>query len=261
MILDNPFVADQLVDRKAKAFYDANGYLLLESVVSPEACEELATLADPFGQSPDYPVVLNIHRKRRAFGAFMMQQPLVNAVSTLHESPVYGLNSQFLFKRHGTKYGRQSWVPHQDNAYLDAESGAFSIVHLMIDASGPENGGLVFWEGSHVEPILDYEWRKSWQEDADEDEITRPGRRIHDIPAKYKPINIVAPKGSVCFMHGNLVHGSDPNLSPTRDRRQYSMGFINRNSRFLRGEVSIKMIFGKDDVERVPETPTEFAIG
>jgi hypothetical protein len=84
MILDNPFIASRLVDLEAKSFYDANGYLLLESVVSPEACEELATLAGPFGQSPDFPVVLNIHRKRRAFGAFMMQPTLVDAVSTLH---------------------------------------------------------------------------------------------------------------------------------------------------------------------------------
>jgi ectoine hydroxylase-related dioxygenase (phytanoyl-CoA dioxygenase family) len=261
MSLNKPFMTEPLVDAAAKSLYDKNGYLLLERAVTPEACDALAALAQPFGESPDYPVTLNIHRKRRAFGEFMMLAALREAVATLHGAPVCGLNSQYLFKRHGTKYGRQSWVPHQDNAYPQAEHGALSIVHLMIDDSGPENGGLVFWEGSHVEPILDYEWRKSWREDADEDDITRPGRQINNIPDKYEAINIEAPKGSLCFMHGNLVHGSAPNMSQSRNRQQYSMGFINQGSDFLRGEVSIKMIFTPDHVDQVPVDPETYVVG
>jgi len=48
-------------------------------------------------------------------------------------------------------------------------------------------------------------------------------------------------KGSLCLMHGHLIHGSYPNLSTTRSRPQYSMAFLNKNASFDEGKTSVKV--------------------
>ena len=58
---------------------------------------------------------------------------------------------------------------------------------------------------------------------------------------KYKPIDVVFPKGSISLMHGNLIHGSHPNLSKDKDRNQYSMCYMNRGVEFFKGKSSPRL--------------------
>ena len=77
--------------------------------------------------------------------------------------------------------------------------------------------------------------------------ISRPGWTIKDneikkVKKKYKAIKIDGKSGSLCFMHGNLVHSSTPNKSKTKDRATDSMAFLNKNAKFRgKGFNSVKV--------------------
>jgi ectoine hydroxylase-related dioxygenase (phytanoyl-CoA dioxygenase family) len=260
MDFDLKFRRDELVSDTEISIYDRDGFLIVPDVLDPETLKLLKEKAEPFAESPDYPVVLNIHRKQRIFGELMLHPIIMTAMERLQRSTIFGLTSQYLFKRAGSTYGRQSWTPHQDNAYPKAEHGAYTILHLALEDSDSENGGLEFWTGSHVEPILDYEYKHSWREKVDDDGIARPGWMIHNIPKQYSATNVNVSAGSLCVMHGHLIHASKPNLSVDRNRPQYSMAFINHDSSYLRGETSIKMPFTRTEVEAMPREATEFPV-
>jgi YVTN family beta-propeller protein len=140
-----------------------------------------------------------------------------------------------------TPDGRQAWVPHQDATYVDAKDGTYIQVHIFLVQNKKENGGLYYYSGSHREPKLPYEYRRSWREEFDEDGISRPGWLIKNIPPQYPKVDIVGPKGGVCFQHGNVIHGSYPNLTRDRDRCQYSIAYLNEGEFYRKGEASIKI--------------------
>lgn len=220
-------------------FYDRNGFLVIPDVFDDEACETMKSLANQAAEE-GYPVTLNIHRKIDLFFDIMKDPVLVATVKAVQRHMVVGLNSQYLYKRAGTSYARQSWTPHQDSAYINAKRGTYIQVHIFVDPQDKENGGLFYYAGSHREEILPYEYAKSWKEDFDESGISHPGWGIKEIPPQYKKIDIVGPKGGVCLQHGNVIHGSYPNLTENRSREQYSMAYLNEGASFLRGRTSIK---------------------
>jgi phytanoyl-CoA hydroxylase len=110
-------------------------------------------------------------------------------------------------------------------------------MHIFLDAQDKENGGLFCYPGSHREPILPYEYKKSWREEFDENGISHPGWKV-EIPPKYKRLDVSAPKGGFLLQHGNLIHGSHPNLSKDRSRQQFSMAFLNAGEKFEQGKTS-----------------------
>lgn len=221
-------------------FYDDFGYLIVPGVYSEEACDEIKRVAEGIADS-DYSVVLNIHRKIDLFMNIMKDPVLVSMVETVQRHQVVGLNSQFLFKKAGTPYAKQSWSPHQDNAYARARNGTYLQLHIFLDPSGKENGGLFYYRGSHKEDILPYEYVDSWKEGFDEKGISHPGWRVVP-PPEYEKVDAVGPKGGVCLQHGNVIHGSYPNLTGGRSRMQYSLAFLNEGEEFLmKGNASLKI--------------------
>lgn len=245
---------------KHKNNYNENGYAIINNAFPHEIIKDIKGSAAPFGVIPDYPIVLNIHSKMRLFGQIMLNESLMNIMKELHKEEVTGLTSQYSFKRANTKYGKQSWVPHQDNAYPKAPYGHYTIVHLALDGSNQDNGGLIFWEGSHVEPILPYIYKKSWMEESDPDGIARPGWEIESIPSKYPITKINLKPGDLCFMHGHLIHGSSSNNSTNLSREQYSMGYCTSGSSFLEGVSSKKRVFTKTELLQVPIIPEKYEL-
>jgi len=221
-------------------FYDDNGYLIVPGVYSEEACEQIKAVAEEIADD-DYSVVLNIHRKVDLFLDLMRDPILVSMIEAVQRHRCVGLNSQFLYKKAGTAYAKQSWNPHQDNAYARAKNGTYLQLHIFCDASDPENGGLYYYPGSHKEDILPYEYVSSWKEGFDEKRISHPGWKVVP-PTKYKKVDVIGPKGGVCLQHGNIIHGSYPNLANYRSRMQYSMAFLNEGVEFkLKGQTSVKI--------------------
>lgn len=227
------------LSREQIKFYDENGFLVIPLLFDEEACDTVKSLAETVADE-DYPVTLNIHRKIKLFLDIMKDPVLVSIIKTVQRHPVVGLNSQYLYKRAGTPYAKQSWTPHQDSAYVNARHGTYIQVHIFLEPSDKENGGLFYYAGSHKEDILPYEYAKSWKEDFDEHGISHPGWKIKNIPPEYMRVDVVGPKGGICLQHGDVIHGSYPNLTEDRSRGQYSMAYMNVGEKFLRGRTSIK---------------------
>ena len=170
----------------------------------------------------------------------MKDPTLVAIVETIQDHKVVGLNDQYLFKKAGSKYAKQAWEPHQDNAYVKSEHGAYTQPHIFLDDSDKENGGLYYYSGSHFEGILPNSYKESWKEPIGADGISRPGR-VCEVPEQYSRRDIVAPMGSICLQHGEIIHGSYPNLSDDRDRQQYSVAYLNKDASYNSGYNSRKI--------------------
>lgn len=231
-----------------KKFYKDNGYLLVENFIKESKAQKIKKYAiNKLAEKPNYPINLNVHRKNKVFFKIISDKNLVKIVNELQKSKVVALNDQMIYKKRKTAYAGQSWTIHQDNSYIRAPKNSYIIAHLFLDDSTPKNGGLVFWAGSHKEGILDFNVRKSHREKISKKGISRPGWTIKDneikkVKKKYKAIKIDGKSGSLCFMHGNLVHSSTPNKSKTKDRATYSMAFLNKNAKFKgKGFNSIKV--------------------
>jgi len=215
---------------KIKNFYDQNGFVIVTNAFSEKECDDIKLKADSYAEKPSYSVVLNLHRKSDFFLSVISNEKVVKIAKYIHQNDVDAVADQYLYKKPSSTYGKQAWTFHQDNSYPRAPSGNYFIVHLAVDKSEKENGGLIFLPGSHKEDILDFENNISWREKLDKDGIAKPGQTIKDksVLEKYNHKNMTFPKGSVCFMHGNLIHASYPNSSSDRDRNQYSMCYMVR---------------------------------
>ena len=71
------FTREDLVTDEDVEAYNRDGYLILPSVLSEATLDLLKEKGAPFGDAPDYPVVLNIHRKQRIFGELMLHDKML----------------------------------------------------------------------------------------------------------------------------------------------------------------------------------------
>jgi len=113
-------------------FYDENGYVVIDNIMSPENCDKVQVIAENLADN-EHSVVLNAHRKSQELFEIMKDSSIVCCVKAVQRSSIVGLNSQYLFKKSGTPYARQSWTPHQDNSYPKATQEAYIIAHLSLE--------------------------------------------------------------------------------------------------------------------------------
>lgn len=224
------------LNKKDFSFYKKNGFIVIKNFLNKKICKKIISYSLKYAEKPDYPIYLNIHRKSKVFRKIISDKNLIKILKFFQNSPVQALNDQMIFKKRNSKYGMQSWTFHQDNAYVKAGYGKYVIVHLFLENCSKNNGGLVFFAGSHAEDLLAFKRRKSHREKKNKDGTTTPGFTIYDsemkfIRNKYQKVDVKADSGSICIMHSNLVHGSYPNKSKTKDRELYAMAFISKNSK------------------------------
>ncbi len=236
------------LNKKSFDEYNLKGFYIIKNVLDKKICKKIKNYAEiKLAEKPKYPITLNVHRKDKVFYKIASDKNIVKSIKFFQKSKVDALNDQMIYKKKNSYYGKQSWTFHQDNAYPKAKYGSYVITHLFLDDSTPKNGGLIFFEGSHVEPILKYKIRTSHKEKKNKKGVTRPGATINNkdlerIRKNYKQVNIDAKSGSLCIMHGNLVHGSFPNKSKRMDRATYSVAYLNKGVKILdRGNKSKKI--------------------
>jgi len=221
-------------------FYDDNGYMVVENMLSPDMCEEAVSIYKKYAL-PDYRGIMNLERgiieyrdyavtkggvsitavmkvedKDAEFIWDIIRHPsIVAALEALQEATVINLQSMFLFKEANTPYAAQAWNPHQDGAYPRAQYGMYITGNLCFTDQDKENGCMYIYPGSHREPILLNEPVQSFHEKLG----SQPGHRVK-VPEKYlaKKTDLIMAQGSVLFLHANVIHGSYPNVSPTRSR-------------------------------------------
>ncbi|MEA2779371.1 MAG: hypothetical protein QOK29_915 [Rhodospirillaceae bacterium] len=93
---------------------------------------------------------------------------------------------------------------HQDFAFVPHSNDDVATALLMLDDMTVENGCLKVVPGSHLEGQASL-----WQGDFFAGEVAP------DVVAECerRAVEVTGPAGSVCIMHGHMLHGSHPNRS------------------------------------------------
>jgi ectoine hydroxylase-related dioxygenase (phytanoyl-CoA dioxygenase family) len=221
-----------------KDFWENNGYLIANQIFSDQECDLFLNKIKQFADG-DFSTIINPDRldflisqschlmfeklelwqriefiegarlNAQIFRSIMTDVRINHILQTIHEGKdVAALCSQFLFKEFGSKYQHEAWNPHQDNSYLNIKKGCAINVQLMLSNSNKDNGSLYVYPGSNVEEILPFEQKISYGNAAS----NQPGNNCI-IPSKYSKIDLEFKKGDLLLLHGNLIHGSYPNLS------------------------------------------------
>ena len=163
---------------------------------------------DPTGRDPlaQYPRIIHPHRKDKLSLDFMLDSRLRDVMTDfLGEEPL-AAQTMFYFKP-PTARGQ---ALHQDQMYLRAKPGTCVAAWLAIDDCDEENGCMEVVPRSQDLPLLCH---------IDADTTISFSSKMVPVPDGYEAIPALMKAGDVLFFHGNLIHGSGPNLSQTRFRR------------------------------------------
>ena len=169
---------------------------------------------------------------------------MVRCLETIQQSKIVALQSMVYYRPPGS-LGRDL---HQDSFYSKAEYGAYMGTWLPLEDTDAKNGGLVVYPGSHREPLLevieDEERKKTNTEGFPND------RGISCVvPHGYSKEYLSIKAGSVVFIHGNLVHGSEGNFSKTRFRRVFAAHYIKKGHSFLPGKHAHRQVIPVESPE------------
>lgn len=214
-----------------REFYRINGYLVAKGLFGEAECDAIVarmrTLADE-----RFSAILNQHRIDPEFLKVIRAPRLVSLLEALQDCELVGLHTQFLFKEAGSPYAAQAWNPHQDNSYPLNAADRYITVNILLAGADVESGTIYIYPGSHVEGVLPFEPTISYREQPG----TNPGNRVLNIPERYRPVDLFFGKGDVLVMHGSVIHGSHPNVSPTRSRPTFAGTYLPRGEAFVPGD-------------------------
>lgn len=191
---------------KALADYLALGYHIEPNVLTDEECDTLIRAGRELDAAKNdiFRPYMMPHRQDERFVSAMKKPLLVNILSQLVGGKVAGLQSEFFYCKPGTR----GFSLHQDNFYVEADYGVFASAWMALTDTYPEKGGLIVYPKTHVEGKLPVR-KLNLGLDAAQDPNANNEETI--VPEQYERYNIAIPKGAVLFIHGHLVHGSNPN--------------------------------------------------
>ena len=211
------------------SLYRERGYHIERELLSPSVCDHVVetALSRPNASDRTFRPIPMPHRDHAEFLAIMRLRSVVEVVEQLVGGKASGIGGEFFYMRPGTP----GFSSHQDNFYIEAPPDAFVSVWIALCEVGPENGGLVFYPGSHrfgALPIREGE------------ALSDPGQNPRAqaieclVPDGLRTIDVRLEKGSVAFFHGFLAHYSGANRS---DRFRYSLllTYIRSGSPFVPG--------------------------
>ncbi len=215
--------------QKQIAFYEANGFLVVEDAVSEsqllslraqfaEWIEESRNHNDPYGETindrprfdlepghtADQPALRRVNAPIEVSDAYY--DAMRNSRQTECVSDLVGPN----VKLHHTKINSKlpgattavKW--HQDFAFTPHSNDDVVTALLMVDDVTEENGPLEVVPGSHLGALHDL-WHGGVFTGAIDDEVAHQ--------CAQDAVLCTGKAGSVCLMHSRLLHGSAPNRS------------------------------------------------
>ncbi len=265
---------DVELSRDQLEFYNRNGYLIIENLLSIGECDDILGKFNRH-MDEDFSCILNFHRRSKLAAQdprdktlevmveieetsklaldLMRDRRCVSVIDQLQIGRMrkygrsatghmdefvprdhVGLMSILLYKKPGTQYAGQAWNVHQDNAYPQNPYGLYITVSIILADIDRENGTVFVYPGSHEEGLLPHAPQKSYREDSGK----QPGN-IASFPEKYRgtEVDIIAKKGAVFFMNGNTLHGSYPNLSD-RPRPIHINTYIPNGEEYAPGKIA-----------------------
>ncbi|MBC6440669.1 MAG: phytanoyl-CoA dioxygenase family protein [Rhodospirillales bacterium] len=210
-----------VLSAEQRAFYFANGYLLLEGYIDAERVEALRGVLDalyrraetPADCPPDFEFetsddgrhlrqILCAADHHDMIWSYASDSPLVDAVADLVGPDVLFRESNVAFKRPG---GRGfDW--HQDSAFAPATNLTPLMTLTYLDDVTMEMGPTRVIPGSYRGPLLDhYGPDGAW--------LGLIGDQDRHLIPEETAVAITAPAGSVLISNCNTVHSALPNTS------------------------------------------------
>lgn len=213
----------------ASLLYAERGFHIERELLPTAMCDHIVAtaLSRPNASDGSFKPIPMPHRDHAEFLATMRHRPIVDIVEQIVGGTASGIGGEFFYMRPGTP----GFSAHQDNYYVQAPPEAFVSVWIALCDVGPENGGLVFYPGSHRYGALPVRQGKAQPHPGQ-----NPGAQAIEclVPDGIEGIDVWLEKGSVAFFHGLLAHFSGPNRS---DRFRYSLllTYIRAGSPFIPG--------------------------
>lgn len=213
-----------------KVFFDENGYLVVERVLTDEELAGVRQRTDEIIADPDSaPAGVSVGREgdtvadkskpeaanqavRGAaflvrfdpmFREFARNPKILELVRGLIGPRIKVFRDQMLLK----PPGGQDKPVHQDQSYFRVRpEGVLVTAWIALDPATEENGCMCYVPGSHKYGIFDVE--------------TDPGKPVHHIPVTRgiplpEPVRCPVPAGSIIFHHGCTLHSSGVNHTQT----------------------------------------------
>lgn len=226
-------------------FFRTNGFALVNNVYSPDEVKGLRELYDDIARKREAKgkrPYANAHNVMAAVQAVPRQENLRGLMRELLGPAFKVITTQVMYKPPGSK----GFSTHQENTFARAEpEDGYMVAWLALDEATRENGGLYVYPGSHKESVFPI--KVSWLnllgeapaillhllkkifvgEFEDGENMTAVMPRVFNtqVPERYERAYVkVAAPGAVIFVHGNVVHGSDGNMTD-RFRRCLVMAF------------------------------------
>ena len=216
-----------MLSREQTAFYDDNGYLLIEDAVTPAQLDQLRTITnhlvdqsrgltvsdDRFdldeGHTAERPRLTRIklpHKLDPYYWEVLQNSRMTEVLRDLLGDNVMLQTAKLNTKAPG---GGQAVEWHQDWAFYPATNDSMLALGLMLEDVDLDNGPLQVIPGSHKGPVLAHTMNGVFCGAVDPDDADFQ----HD-----KAVTLTGKAGSMTVHHVRMLHGSAPNVS-NRDRR------------------------------------------
>lgn len=216
-----------------RAAWDADGFVVLEGLLSPAACDRFVTHMQ------------DLHSGRKQLDGFELRQPdSANEWGRTHNQHVYdalaleylilpqlqaplrdclgdeaeGIQTMYFWR--GSEQRR-----HQDQYYLP---GCMSAWLAFVDVSR-DNGTIQVQPGSHRQRLLtkaDFEEGGEFHEWDYNDAVDEQFKRNQQSGTVGAEVPVEVPGGSVVLFHGGLVHRGGEILHPGSDRHVLANHYI-----------------------------------
>lgn len=213
--------------------YKDEGYLIVQSFLSPETCDALSSHAHLVAAGY-YTNILNLHDKSKAFMDLMTSRELLEIVDQIQEARMIPIGSIFFFCKPGNDLEQGSNM-HQDNYAPKAPYGSYFVVGLALDDAAPENGSLIIYPGTHHLGDLENTPTKNFEMEDGKISKAYPIGNEAAIPIGYKPLQLTYKKGDLILLHGHTVHGAPKNRSQVNWRRKIYLHYIKDGDPFWPG--------------------------
>jgi phytanoyl-CoA hydroxylase len=187
--------------------YRETGFHIEENIFSTAECAELIEAAKKLENAVNgtFRPQMMPHRTDEIYLEALRKPKLVAIINTLVNGQACALQSEFFYCKPN---GMRGFSLHQDNFFVQAPMDTFASAWIALVDTYPEKGGLIVYPGSHKEGELPVR-KLNLSLDAAQDPNANNEETI--VPAQYKAINVSVPRGAALFIHGHLVHGSNPN--------------------------------------------------
>jgi len=191
---------------KVLEHYHEFGFHIEENVFDDAECAQLIEAAQQLDNAKNgtYRPFMMPHRVDETFLVAMRKPAIAKIISVLVGGKAAGIQSEFFYCKPGTR----GFSMHQDNFYVEAKPGVFASAWCALTDTYAEKGGLIVYPGTHKEGDLPVR-KLTLPPEAGQDPNANNEETV--VPPQYKAINARVPKGAALFIHGHLVHASNPN--------------------------------------------------